>query len=259
MNDFSTIQTARVAFKELYNQVQSIFNWDLKGSRLVNVANGVADTDAVNISQLNQATGITKPTVNPSTATPIPTTTVLNVVTLSVSKAITVTVDNVVDIGATAIALKTVYSHKIQLKDLTASLPVKTDASKFLITGAIDLSSAEVTGIGTVAKGFTGLGSLTAHNVLLGNGTSPVTLISPSTATYVLTSNGASADPSFQLPAVPSVNGYSGGAITLHDTDITPIAITPASLTLLKLTGGGSDGSITINAQGRITAYTAPT
>jgi hypothetical protein len=35
--------------------------------------------------------------------------------------------------------------------------------------------------------------------------------------------------------------------------------VTPGSVTLLKLTGGGSDGSLTISATGRVTAYTAPT
>lgn len=59
----------------------------------------------------------------------------------------------------------------------------------------------------TVPNGGTGLATLTAHDVLVGEGTSNVGLISPSTAGYVLMSNGVSLDPSFQ--AIP---GGSGGA-----------------------------------------------
>lgn len=50
----------------------------------------------------------------------------------------------------------------------------------------------------TVAQGGTGSTSLTAHYVPVGNGTSAVTMVSPSTAGYVLTSNGTGSDPSFQ-------------------------------------------------------------
>lgn len=56
-----------------------------------------------------------------------------------------------------------------------------------------------------VAHGGTGDASLTAHNVLIGAGTSAVTFASPGASGYVLTSNGASADPTFQ-----AVTGGSG-------------------------------------------------
>lgn len=44
----------------------------------------------------------------------------------------------------------------------------------------------------------TALNTLTSHFTLVGNGAGNVTLISPSTAGFVLTSNGGSSDPSFQ-------------------------------------------------------------
>jgi hypothetical protein len=50
----------------------------------------------------------------------------------------------------------------------------------------------------TVPNGGTGRATLTAHAVLLGEGTSPVGFASPGTAGQVLTSNGSSADPTFQ-------------------------------------------------------------
>jgi len=50
-----------------------------------------------------------------------------------------------------------------------------------LITGITDLA---------VADGGTGASTLTANNVLIGNGTSPVSFVAPSTTGNVLTSNG---------------------------------------------------------------------
>lgn len=48
------------------------------------------------------------------------------------------------------------------------------------------------------AQGGTGATTLTAHGVVLGNGTSAVGVTGPGTSGQVLTSNGASADPTFQ-------------------------------------------------------------
>lgn len=50
----------------------------------------------------------------------------------------------------------------------------------------------------TVAGGGTGASTFTAHGVLIGEGTSPIAATSAGTAGQVLTSNGASADPTFQ-------------------------------------------------------------
>jgi hypothetical protein len=36
-------------------------------------------------------------------------------------------------------------------------------------------------------------------------------------------------------------------------------SISATTLTLAKITGGGSDGSLTLSAQGVVTAYSAPT
>ena len=55
-----------------------------------------------------------------------------------------------------------------------------------------------VTGVLNVVNGGTGAASLTAHNVILGNGTSAVALVAPTATHFALVSNGASSDPSFQ-------------------------------------------------------------
>lgn len=57
--------------------------------------------------------------------------------------------------------------------------------------GAVNLASTDaVTGTLAVANGGTGATSLTANNVLLGNGTSAVQFVAPGTSGNVLTSNG---------------------------------------------------------------------
>ena len=50
-----------------------------------------------------------------------------------------------------------------------------------------------------VGSGGTGASSLNNHYVLVGSDTDAVTPVTPSTAGFVLTSNGASSDPSFQV------------------------------------------------------------
>jgi hypothetical protein len=77
------------------------------------------------------------------------------------------------------------------------SLPSQTgNNGKFLTTDgsaaswdAVDVSS-EITGTLPVANGGTGAATLTANNVLLGNGTSAPLAVAPSTSGNVLTSNG---------------------------------------------------------------------
>lgn len=73
-----------------------------------------------------------------------------------------------------------------------------------------------------VANGGTGQTSLTAHDVLIGNGSSGITQISPSTAGFVLTSNGTGADPSFVTPVtsgVRTINAQTGTTYTFALTD----------------------------------------
>lgn len=69
-----------------------------------------------------------------------------------------------------------------------------------------------------IGNGGTGRSTLTAHNVLLGEGTSPVGFAAPGTSGLPLASNGAAADPSFQTisAAIGLSNGASGtGAVIL--------------------------------------------
>lgn len=64
-----------------------------------------------------------------------------------------------------------------------------TSAVQTQLDAAVDLT-ADVTGTLPVANGGTGAATLTANNVLLGNGTSAPLAVAPSTTGNVLTSNG---------------------------------------------------------------------
>jgi hypothetical protein len=61
----------------------------------------------------------------------------------------------------------------------------------------------------TVPRGGTGLSSVAANNLLLGNGTNALSTLAPGTSGYVLTSNGAGAAPTWQAGG-----GGGGGAPT---------------------------------------------
>lgn len=73
-----------------------------------------------------------------------------------------------------------------------------------LAHNAANSDITSLTGLTTplsVPQGGTGLGTLTAHAVPLGNGTSAPNFATIGTAGNVLTDNGAGADPTFQAPA----------------------------------------------------------
>ena len=78
----------------------------------------------------------------------------------------------------------------------------------------------------TAAQGGTGAATLTANNVLLGNGTSAVTFVAPSTSGNLLTSNGTT---------WASTAPAAAGSMTLLGT-LTPTAANSISLGSLTLT-----------------------
>lgn len=62
----------------------------------------------------------------------------------------------------------------------------------------------------TVAQGCLGITTVPPHSVIVGNGMSAPGTVGPGTAGQVLTSNGASADPTYQAPATPGTTLPSG-------------------------------------------------
>jgi len=70
-----------------------------------------------------------------------------------------------------------------------------------------------------VAQGGTGLGTLAANNVLLGNGTNAVQAVAPSTSGNVLTSNGTT----WESTAIPRASTAEAEAGTNNTNLITPL------------------------------------
>ena len=102
--------------------------------------------------------------------------------------------------------------------------------------GKIDLTTT-ISGILPVANGGTGQSTLAAHGVVLGNGTSGVSVTGTGTSGQVLTSNGLSADPTFQ-----DATTALGQALTVgNDTNVTLTlggAPTTALLSASSVTAG---------------------
>jgi hypothetical protein len=130
-----------------------------------------------------------------------------------------------------------------------------------MATTKVDVT-AQVQGALPVANGGTGDATLTAHAVLLGEGTSGVAFATIGTAGRVLTDNGAGADPTFQAPAaVPNFVDSEVPSGTINGTNVTfTLANTPTSGSLHLYLNGvrqtpTSDYSISTNT---ITMVAAP-
>jgi hypothetical protein len=98
-----------------------------------------------------------------------------------------------------------------------------------------------------VANGGTGLTTLTANNVILGNGTSNVQFVSPSTNGNVLTANGTT-----WVSSTPSAGGtvIPAGTVILFYQAAAPTGFTQVTtqnnkaLRVVSGTGGGTGGSV---------------
>jgi hypothetical protein len=138
------------------------------------------------------------------------------------------------------------------------------------------LGTGSITVAGSANTETVQLTGLTNHNVLVGAGTATITNVPPSTSGFVLTSNGASADPSFQTVsasgAVTTLTGDSGSATpTAGVIDI--FGNTSPAATGLTFTGAtnqltlggtlvvahGGTGSTSFNINGPVIASTTTT
>src|SRR5690242_12630811 len=111
----------------------------------------------------------------------------------------------------------------------------------------------------TVTGGnVTATGSPTAHETAVFTGATGITGVATGTAGQVLTSNGASADPSYQdaaggTPGSPdlSIQGNSGGSFvgipgTVFDAINGNIGLTTSGVTALSIEADGTDGETPI-------------
>ena len=146
--------------------------------------------------------------------------------------AVTVTNTGVLSITGTA--------NEIIASSSTGNVTLSTPQA-IGTTSSPTFASLTLTAPLTVGNGGTGLSTLTAHSVLLGEGTSNVSFASPGTAGQLLLSTGATTDPVFGNNPV-----ITGGSI-----DSTPIgATTPSTgaFTTLSATSGTTTNTLVVTA-----------
>lgn len=139
----------------------------------------------------------------------------------------------------------------------TLTLPTSTDTlvgratgdtlTNKVISGAdntltVRLNQADVTGTLPVGKGGTGVATMTANGVLIGNGTSPVTSVAPGASGNVLVSDGTGWTSAAR--GVPAVTGNAGkvlrtdGSVASWDSGINAgTSVATTSGTSQTLTG----------------------
>jgi hypothetical protein len=115
------------------------------------------------------------------------------------------------------------------------------DSAGNLTSSQINLaSSADVGGMLGVGSGGTNRSSLSAHAVVLGNGTGTVGLASPSTAGFYFRDNGAGADPTFQAGAAWHTTTFCAvGCTSTSGSTYTPAT----SLLIVKGCAAGGAGA----------------
>ena len=101
---------------------------------------------------------------------------------------------------------------------------------------------ANTSGVLSPTNGGTGLATLTANNVILGNGTSTVQFVAPSTSGYMLVSNGTTWSSTNTITSTilsaPTINdGYTEETVSANTGTSYTIVLTNGTLQILTLTG----------------------
>lgn len=103
-------------------------------------------------------------------------------------------------------------------------------ANNTLVATGANSSITSLSGLTTplsVPQGGSGAGTFTAHGVMLGNGTGALSVTAAGTSGQVLTSNGSSADPTFQTVTTGVSSVFSRtGAVTANSGDYTIAQVT---------------------------------
>lgn len=114
-----------------------------------------------------------------------------------------------------------------ELGDVTLTAPASNQVLKY--NGSVWINDAvpagALSGIVPVANGGTGASTLTANNVILGNGTTAVTFVAPGTSGNVLTSNGTTWTSTAIPTQAPDYEEFvASAAQTVFNTTLTTTA-----------------------------------
>jgi hypothetical protein len=144
----------------------------------------------------------------------------------------------------------------------SVTLDVPSTASTYTLTLPASTGTALTTATAvTVAQGGTGLATLTANNVVLGNGTGTPNFVAPGTTGNILTSNGttwtSAAPASSGVTSLTAGNGItvsaSTGAVTVSQNIYTGSTTTNTSYPVGTIcTAFVNDGTYTLNQTNNI-------
>jgi hypothetical protein len=144
----------------------------------------------------------------------------------------------------------TLTAHGVLLGEGTSPIGVTGTAASGIPLIGQGASSDPIFGTAAVTGGGTGLTTLTAYNLLTGNGASAVTLISPiSTAGIPLVSQGISANPSYSTAAV------AGGGTGLTTLTAHGVLVGEGTSTIQSVTG--TTGTVLIGTVGLDPSFSA--
>ncbi len=157
---------------------------------------------------------------------------------------VTLVSDNA-QVGADVIKTGNIKNGEIIDADINATAAIGWSKVSKTSSRISDLASHDINDTDTtlgVSKGGTGVATLTAHGVVIGNTTGAVAVTGAGTSGQVLTSNGASADPTFQDSPVVSIIPVESGNLGDVLRVVEPVVTADATSAAQNGAYGGNSG-----------------